>query len=145
ADSNGIFSLNAKLKWKDITLVASSVGFGSSEVSLNRERYNSNIVISLKQNKTLDSVVVTSFETGLVRMGGVCYRVSTRSHIEPEKKPSSSNLQIYPNPVPSNSTLHIEWKQKDFGYHALALLNQSGQLVFSKEIYIDQEAKLLDI
>jgi len=56
-----------------------------------------------------------------------------------------NQFKIYPNPLPSNSNLHIEWKQKEFGNHVLELFNQSGQLVFSKEIYIDQEAKLLEV
>jgi hypothetical protein len=52
------------------------------------------------------------------------------------------NFKIYPNPVQSSSTLNIEWKQKEFGQFMFQLYNQSGQLVFSKEINISDEVKL---
>jgi hypothetical protein len=53
-----------------------------------------------------------------------------------------ANFKIYPNPIQSNSTLNIEWKQKEFGQFMFQLSNQSGQLVFSKEFNISDEAKL---
>lgn len=61
------------------------------------------------------------------------------------KDTTFSGFRIYPNPVRSNSAFHVEWKQKDFGYHSFQLFNQSGQLVFTNEIYVDDKARLLSI
>jgi hypothetical protein len=41
--------------------------------------------------------------------------------------------------------LHIEWKEKEAGNFMLQLLNASGQLTFTKEMYIDKEARVLDL
>jgi len=51
-------------------------------------------------------------------------------------------FRIYPNPIRSNSTLTIEWKQKEYGDQLLELFNQSGQLIISKDIYIDEKTTL---
>jgi hypothetical protein len=61
------------------------------------------------------------------------------------KDTSFEKFKVFPNPVKSNSNLTIEWKQTETGYYVLQLLNQSGQLVFAKEMYIDNEARLLSI
>jgi len=53
-----------------------------------------------------------------------------------------NNFRIYPNPIRSNSTLTIELNQKQYGDHLLQLFNQSGQLIVSKDIYIDEKARL---
>jgi hypothetical protein len=58
------------------------------------------------------------------------------------KDSSFGNFRIYPNPIRSNSTLTIEWKQKYYGDHLLQLFNQSGQLMLSKDIYLDEKARL---
>jgi hypothetical protein len=56
-----------------------------------------------------------------------------------------NKFKVYPNPVQSNSTLHIEWNKTENGYHVLELFNLSGQLLFTKEMFIDAEAKLLSV
>jgi len=53
-----------------------------------------------------------------------------------------NKFSIYPNPIRSNSTLTIEWKQKEYGDQLLELFNQSGQLIISKDIYIDEKTTL---
>jgi hypothetical protein len=58
------------------------------------------------------------------------------------KDTASMKFRIYPNPIRSNSTLIIEWNQKEHGNYLLQLFNQSGQLVLSKEISISEGLKL---
>jgi hypothetical protein len=55
--------------------------------------------------------------------------------------PAFSTFRIYPNPIKANSTLTIELNQKQSGDHLLQLFNQSGQLILSKDIYIDEKAR----
>lgn len=57
----------------------------------------------------------------------------------------ATHLRIYPNPVRSNSTLHIEWKEKQSGKRLLQLFNQNAQLVFEKDLWIDAEARVLRV
>jgi hypothetical protein len=57
------------------------------------------------------------------------------------KDTAFSKFRIYPNPIHSNSTLTIELNQKQNGDHLLQLFNQSGQLILSSDIYIDEKAK----
>jgi Secretion system C-terminal sorting domain len=61
------------------------------------------------------------------------------------KDTASKLFKIFPNPVPSGSNLTIEWKQTEEGYYTLQLLNQSGQSVHQQEIWIDKDARMLNI
>jgi hypothetical protein len=54
-------------------------------------------------------------------------------------------LNLYPNPVPSGSSINIEWQSKETGNFRLALFSMSGRLVFRKNIWVDAEARLLNI
>jgi len=88
-----------------------------------------------------------------IMVGGVS---STRCYVRKVSKPmrllqqifkdtAFSKFKVYPNPVKSNTALHIEWKQTEEGYYILQLFNQAGQVVFVKEMYIDKEARLLSV
>ena len=88
-----------------------------------------------------------------IRVGGVsatqCYGGKVSKPVQLLKwifkDTAFSKFKVYPNPVKSNSALNIEWKQTEEGYYILQLFNQSGQVVFVKEMYIDKEAKLLSV
>jgi hypothetical protein len=54
-------------------------------------------------------------------------------------------FKVFPNPVESGSSLNIEIQKMEEGYYELQLLNQSGQSVNQQEIWIDAEARLLNI
>ncbi len=60
------------------------------------------------------------------------------------KKLVPENFKLYPNPVKAGSSIHIEWKQKATGDFMLQLLNVTGQIVYNKQIWIDDEARLLE-
>jgi hypothetical protein len=141
ADSTGIFSIDPGTGWDNITIVISSVGLKTSEINLDRMKSISDLIIQLSTNANLGLVVVAC-TAGTHRKGMVCGSITTRSYSEISKKISSVNFKIYPNPLPSGSTLHIEQRQKEYGDHVLQLYNQSGQLVFTKDIYIAKEARL---
>ena len=86
----------------------------------------------------------------VITVGGVR---ATRCYSKKATKPVSlfrkifkdtafNKFRVYPNPIRSNSTLTIELNQKQNGDHLLQLFNQSGQLILSKDIYIDEKARL---
>jgi hypothetical protein len=58
------------------------------------------------------------------------------------KDTAFNKFRIYPNPIKSNSTLTIELNQEQYGDHLLQLFNQTEQLILSKDIYIDEKARL---
>jgi hypothetical protein len=135
ADLAGNFSIVPNLGWESITLVALSVGYTTREVQIDRSNYG-----------RPDSLVLIPIEPQL--MGDV---VIVRKGSRKKQKPIPvlqqilkdtvfSKFRIYPNPVQSNSTPKVEWRQKEFDNHIFQLFNQSGQLVFTKEIYIDGES-----
>jgi len=86
----------------------------------------------------------------VITAGGVnatrCYSKKTTKSIPIFRKlfkdTAFSKFRVYPNPIRSNSILTIELSQKQYGDHLLQLFNQSGQLILSKDIYIDEKARL---
>ena len=141
SDINGIFFITPKYNWKKVTVVTSSVGFVPQENQIERSSYRDTdtIILSMKPQLTGEVVVV----------GSPIRKTKTQKTIpllrSILKDSSSSKFRIYPNPIRPNSTLTIEWKQKDHGDHLLQLFNQSGQLILSKDIYIDEKARLFDM
>jgi hypothetical protein len=55
------------------------------------------------------------------------------------------SFKVYPNPAQQGVVLNIAWSQKESGNFLLQLLALSGQLVYTKEMYIDPDARLLDL
>jgi hypothetical protein len=54
-------------------------------------------------------------------------------------------FKAFPNPVQSGTSLNIEWKQTEEGEYMLQLFNQSGQLTFNKVMWIDKDARVLNL
>jgi hypothetical protein len=61
------------------------------------------------------------------------------------KNEKTNIFKLYPNPIKSGTTLNIEWRKNETGNYKLELFNLSGQLIFSKEMWIDEEARSLNI
>ena len=99
-----------------------------------------NRIAQRKPGDYLDEVVIVE---GLAGIGNDdtenLYRLTSTNV---QRHSLSVNFRVYPNPIRSNSTLSIELNQKQYGDHLLQLFNQSGQLILSKDIYIDEKAKL---
>jgi hypothetical protein len=54
-------------------------------------------------------------------------------------------FRAFPNPASPGASLNIEWKQTEEGYYIFELIDLSGKRVYSKEIWIDSEARLLNL
>jgi len=58
----------------------------------------------------------------------------------------SRYFKVFPNPVPSGGSLNIELANKvKEGYYYLLVTGLDGKRVFQKEIWIDAEAKVMNI
>lgn len=152
ADENGAFSLPTSSLSKDSVLHVSSAGYQTSDVKVDIEdATGTKLLINLHENKMLDECVVAFNDDthNEIIAGTVSYVVKDNdtATTEIEAKPSASKnkISVYPNPVISGNDLTIEWNNSEVGYYFLQLLNLSGQQVQKKEIWIDAEARLLDV
>ena len=145
ADSAGRFTINPKFNRRNVTLCVSCVGFASLEKNINRSDYENDVEIELLQTGTLEEVIVIDTICDRRSIKGLVGSVTSYRtyplNINDMFK-FKNNFRIYPNPIRSNSTLTIELNQKQYGDHLLQLFNQSGQLIVSKDIYIDEKARL---
>ena len=156
ADKNGIFRIRKNWLNNVAGLIVSSTGYNSCNVIKGEEVYKEGkLLVQLKSNVVLPEVVVSAMGiTGRVcyALGGVSYvKGQTISFIENKdrkeiKTPVPENrLFVFPNPVQSGASLNLSFNKMEEGYHQLQLMNLSGQVVHQNEIWIDAEARLLNI
>lgn len=157
ADENGFFKLNYKLWKKGSEILVSSVGFETKKINRVEEEFQSgDLYVQLKSNAMLPEVVLTALGSiscsrtmGKTLVMGQSMLVTEKKDIIIKKEvelPIEENRQfVYPNPLQSGSTLNLSFKQLDEGYYHLHLINPSGQLLHQKEIWIDAEARLLNV
>ena len=141
-NANGSFSIKPGTELKNISLIASYVGFETTEQLVDKKTSFDSVIIKLG----------TPQPEMLVGQLVVCHKPSTKK--ESKKVPlipdiiddkHISAFKVFPNPISSGSNLNIELKQTEEGYYELQLLSQSGQSVQQQEIWIDAEARLLNI
>lgn len=135
ADANGNFRIIAK---SGDCLIVSAAGFESKDVFVS-ESNNCNIVIA--PNNLIGGEVV-------IVAGGVSVK-RTKKTIPLIKdismQPVLHSFKFYPNPVVAGSSITIDWKVESEGYHVMQLVNLAGQAVYQKEIWIDADARLLQL
>jgi hypothetical protein len=156
ADAMGVFSLSVPQKGL-VTLKTSSVGYMEDVLVLkNKKDRKEKLVIAL-QTKELGEVIVTGY--GTIRCTTVTGAVSTitvgavlttrkEKTMETIKAPEpiiNPSMKIYPNPLPSGSTLNIKCEKMEEDYYSFQVLTLSGQQVYNKQIWIDKEARVLNM
>jgi hypothetical protein len=65
--------------------------------------------------------------------------------IEEPKDLTAKNMEVYPNPIPSGSAINIKFEKMEEDYYSFQVLTMSGQQVYKKEIWIDNEARVLNM
>ncbi len=159
ADGNGYFKIKKSWLSNGKTLVFSSTGFESNNVIAGTETYTAGkLVVQMKSNVILSEVVVIAY--GSIRCsrtvtGAVSYvkgeTISVANNKDSVvsksiKLPAEENkLFVYPNPVQSGATINLSFKKLEEGYYQLKILNYSAQIVEQKEIWIDTEARLMNL
>jgi hypothetical protein len=146
ADSNGFYKCLLAPGIRKHSLQFSSAGYKTSDIEVEMNYVNVDRDVVLTADDLLPPVVVQATAPRIL-MGALISGVTIRGENEFTRqiKKEPVMFSIYPNPVKSGSALHIEWKGKAAGHHLLQLFSVSGQLIFSKEMYIDEEARLLSI
>ena len=84
---------------------------------------------------------VTAVKKDTIKTEPAKESISTKEIIADEK----SNLVVFPNPVLSGTSVNLSFTKLEDGYYSYQLLNQGGQVVQQKEIWIDQEAGILNV
>lgn len=150
ADSSGIFRFS-NIKEDNFTLQVSCAGFQPTEIAVTKLTDLSKELVIQLGPVILDEVVVTAYSTirkGMVFMGAVS-RVTTTtekvtSPIEaPAEKPSM--IKVYPNPVAAGTSINISCEKLEEGYYAFRLINQSGQQVQNKQVWVDADATIMNM
>jgi protocatechuate 3,4-dioxygenase beta subunit len=141
ANANGEFSIKPGSLLENFTLTASSVGFETKEIEIEKNKIGG--AVTLQLNSIREAVM-----TGFV----ICTRPPVKKEIKKVplmpavvRETPNQLFKVFPNPVSSGTGLTIEWNQRTEGYFTLQLLNQAGQQAYQQELWIDAEARLLSI
>ncbi len=143
-DSLGKFSIDNKYKLHSISLVVSSIGYETKEVSISAKNKASQVIQLKKKAMQLPEVTVVSYETISCRgvTGGVSiYRRVSKIDTIPlaiAKVFKNEAFTIYPNPVNKNGTINIS--VKDAGNYEVQVLSNHSKLFYSQQ-HSTQSAK----
>jgi hypothetical protein len=143
ADELGNFNIDIKnagtKQVAGITLLVSSVGFESKEISIDTKI--SLINVQMIQLKTVlqGDVIVT--------MGLVAPKKTKPVPILKQifKDTAFSNFRFFPNPAPAGSTINIDWNKKEQGTYTMQLYSQSGYLVYTQDLNIEKKSGRLNV
>ncbi|HEX7905200.1 MAG TPA: carboxypeptidase-like regulatory domain-containing protein, partial [Chitinophagaceae bacterium] len=134
----GEFSLVIPDSSQTQTLVFSYVGFETKEMTITKESFSVDqkvIMVELKNMVWMGFVIVEKVKS----------TAKPISLIPMTNDTASKYFNIFPNPLPAGNELTIQWQKQEEGYYLIELINPSGQSVFSKKIWVDAEARLLNL
>ncbi|MBC7949522.1 MAG: carboxypeptidase-like regulatory domain-containing protein [Chitinophagaceae bacterium] len=157
ADSIGEFKIVNPGETATILLQVSSVGYKTKEVMLN--------ALSASEKPITIQLAALDLSEVVGVMMGVILRKETRfiptkkmdstekctdtetkkKAIEPPLNQKSPMIKVYPNPVASGSTINISCEQLEEGYYLMRLSSQSGQELQKKQIWIDADARIINM
>jgi hypothetical protein len=144
SNEKGKFSFRVAKGADSVTLIISHVGYKPKEIVVYKDDLKNALLIQL-QPYNIEEVVVVGFT---IKRTNQSARQQTKTIPLLQQRimdTASKFFKVFPNPVSPGASLHIEWKKTDEGYYTLDLVDISGKKVFSKEIWIDAEARLLNL
>jgi len=152
-DDDGVFSISSDKLPADELLSFSAPGFENAEVKIANDNKKGKELIVVLKTKLLPEVEVISsnkLDARNIVMGGL-YIVNDYKKDNPSMKiieaplQTESWLKIFPNPIPQNASLNLDVKKMEEGYYHLQIINSEGRVYVQKELWIDDEAGLLNI
>lgn len=152
-DDDGVFSISSDKLPADELLSFSAPGFENAEVKIANDNKKGKELIVVLKTKLLPEVEVISsnkLDARNIVMGGL-YIVNDYKKDNPSMKiieaplQTESRLKIFPNPIPQNASLNLDVKKMEEGYYHLQIINSEGRVYVQKELWIDDEAGLLNI
>lgn len=141
ANNNGEFHIMARA---GDYLVVSGVGLESKEILLDKA-----ILDNLKISINTKGIKIKCVSITLGQVSTTRYPRKKRQAISLISSlladTVSHTFKVFPNPVPSGSTVTIETKKATEGYYSVQLLNQSGQFAHQQQLWIEKKAKQVKI
>lgn len=151
-DSAGNFSMKYTGQENSIVLVTSCIGFEQVETKIDLTKIGKSITTSLPADNMLGEVIViASYDImckTMVMGGAFGVAVKTTNFIDTmwnKVFPVTQAVSIYPNPVRTNSLLTIEVGKNEKGSHLFQLLAVSGQIVLTKEIWVEKDSRFVKL
>ena len=143
SDTAGKFNLGIQKQDTLIILSASAIGYDSKEIAVASGNFSDTTEIILKRQEMWVGEAIIARTND---------EKKTKKEIKPIPLTQQSfeydinrDLKIFPDPVRSGSILNIEFKQPEEGEYMLQFFNQSGQLVFNKAMWIDKDARVVNL
>ncbi len=155
ANEKGEFSVKSSFLKDEQVLLVSSSGYEDKEITVDLS--SEFIEIKLKANDSISEGGVSSSQHFL--LGEITVANPARDTTPPDTAiindiivqrdiplpPDRNKFYVYPNPVLSGSNLSVGVHLLEEGYYNCQFLDLSGQLIQQKEIWIDADARLLNI
>jgi hypothetical protein len=140
ADGTGNFNINIK-EPADITLHISAIGYEAKEITFNSKTSLINVqLIQLSQIKNMpmgEVVVVGRVAPKKIKPVPLFKKIF--------KDTAFVNFTVFPNPAPAGSVLNINWNKKKTGDYTAQLFSQSGNLIHTQDLHIDEKARVLNV
>jgi hypothetical protein len=140
SDSSGSFSIDINSNDSLITLITSCMGFKAIEKQIDIKEGNQFVTLQIQPLVAeLQDIIVTSYPVqGGIQLGGavvVGYRITTVEKLDSSFKKLIGISNVYPNPAPRESLIHL--KIKNTGNYQMQLLNNQSRLIQTEEIIAD--------
>lgn len=152
-NDEGAFSISSDKLPADGLLSFSAMGYENTEVKIaNDNKKGKELIVILKTKLLPDVEVISSYKLNATNIivGGV-YIVNDFKKDNPSMKiveapvQTESRLKIFPNPISKNASLNLDVQQMEAGYYHLQIINSEGRMYVRQELWIDDEAGLLNI
>ncbi len=131
---DGTFTIKAK---KGQVLLISGIGYQQKE-------------IEIREENSIDIVLQHAFMPDIV-MGIIAVAAPINKKIEPVKEKNKQKdkapvvFNVYPNPASIGNGINLAFEKVVEGSYQVQLHNQSGKLIQQNKIWIDAEAKVVNI
>ena len=149
ADENGFFEYKRNRLDDEMFVTVSAAGFESRRVTIAQN--DSSLKIVLTPGPVLPAVTLTAYPAtikGRIAVAGAVTRI-TQTEITEKNSPSLTVTEpmfhVYPNPVAAGGGIHITFTKPEEGYYSYEIISITGQLVEGREIWIDADARLLNM
>lgn len=138
-DSLGKFSIDNKYRLDSISLVISSVGYETKEVSISFKTKAPQVIELKKKALQLPDVTVVSYGSNLkgkIVVGGAVATYRTVSKLDTiplaiARVFKNEVFTIYPNPVNKNGTINISVKEP--GNYEVQILSNQSKLLYTQQ------------